>query len=459
MKIVIGVDIGTTSISINLIEQTTGRVVKSATYSNNSSMSSKDDFSDLQDPEVICEIVSKSLIEITREYDISSIGITGQMHGIVYIDKDGNAVSPLYTWRDACGNETCIQIDSNKSYWKVLSEQTGYAMASGFGCTTFYYHTLTAQLPQKAVKFCTIQDYIVIKLVNKKSPVMHISNAASLGLFDLDKNCFDISVFDKVGLDPSFLPEVTKDNIIIGYYNDNIPVSVAIGDNQASFLGSVRDMENSILINIGTGSQISFMTRETQNYLSMEVRTLAEEYMLQVGSSLCGGRALAILETFFRKITEVVVQDKIQSAYPGIDTCIEKIMMQNNYIDDKKGLKISTKFSGSRRNPEERGCIYNISTDNFTPENMIIGFLKGTINELYEMYQSSGFEHSVLVGSGNGLRKNILLRKLLEETFGMKLYIPKHKEEAAYGAALYSLVCSGFYKNIREVQKLIIYEE
>ena len=36
--------------------------------------------------------------------DIAVIGITGQMHGIVYTDCNGMAISPLYTWQDGRGN-------------------------------------------------------------------------------------------------------------------------------------------------------------------------------------------------------------------------------------------------------------------------------------------------------------------------------------------------------------------
>ena len=38
-----------------------------------------------------------------------------------------------------------------------------------------------------------------------------------------------------------------------------ISVSVAIGDNQANFLGSVRDLQEEVLVNIGTGSQMSML--------------------------------------------------------------------------------------------------------------------------------------------------------------------------------------------------------
>ena len=67
-----------------------------------------------------------------------------------------------------------------------------------------------------------------------------------------------------LGIDIPYIPTVTDDYTIVGFA-DTVPVSVAIGDNQASFLGSVRDIDNSVLVNIGTGSQISAVLRCNQD--------------------------------------------------------------------------------------------------------------------------------------------------------------------------------------------------
>ena len=47
----------------------------------------------------------------------------------------------------------------------------------------------------------------------------------------------------------------------------------------------------------------------------------------------------------------------------------------------------------------------------------------------------------ILVGAGNGLRNNRALRNMIAERFQMDLRIPVHREEAAFGAALFSLKC------------------
>jgi ribulose kinase len=61
------------------------------------------------------------------------------------------------------------------------------------------------------------------------------------------------------------------------------------------------------------------------------------------------------------------------------------------------------------------------------------------------------------VGSGNGVRKNPALVSALEKTFGTKMLIPNHTEEAATGAALYGLVSCKAFKTAKEAQNLIKY--
>ena len=463
MTAAIGVDIGTTTISINLIEKQSGAVIQRVTLPNHSSLKrgEQDLFSDLQNPDAIFELVQSVLQELTASENVCSIGITGQMHGIVYLNASGQAVSPLYTWRDGRGNMPCHISRDGKSYAEYLSELTGYSMASGYGCTTYFYHTVTKSVPEGAACFCSVQDYIAMRLVGARRPLLHVTNAAGFGLFDFSSMTFDAAAIKKAGMTPDFLPKVISDSAVAGMYKGSIPVSVAIGDNQASFLGSVRDMENSVLANVGTGSQITFAAKRAEIMPGLELRPCTDGYLLQVGSSLCGGRALALLEEFFRKTAEMVAQKKIESAYPGMDTHLERWLRENTegVLHTANQLEVSTKFCGTRENPAERGAIKNIGMQNFTPENMAVGFLNGIASELFEMYQRAGVNHSVLVGAGNGMRKNRVLRKMMELVFRRKLYIPAHKEEAAYGAALFSLVCAGFCKDIQEAQQCIKYEQ
>ena len=102
--------------------------------------------------------------------------------------------------------------------------------------------------------------------------------------------------------------------------------------------------------------------------------------------------------------------------------------------------KVDTAFSGTRSNPSHRGMIAGIGVENFHPGALTVGVICGILNELHEQYeqmcQLTGKKATRLTGSGNGIRRNSLMRRLAEEMFKMPMEIPEYEEEAAYGAAL-----------------------
>ena len=83
-------------------------------------------------------------------------------------------------------------------------------------------------------------------------------------------------------------------------------------------------------------------------------------------------------------------------------------------------------------------------------------------NELSEMYKAGVSvcekKPGQLIASGNGIRKNKTLQKIVSDIFGMELKIPAHKEEAAYGSAIFSLTSAGIYDTIQSALQLIQYE-
>ena len=113
-------------------------------------------------------------IGLTGPGEISAaIGLTGQMHGIVYTDCAGRPLSPLYTWQDQRGETVREQILG----------KTGISVPGGYGFATHYYNMIHGLVPKGAVSLCTIMDLFGMHLTGNSRPLMHSSNAASLGLF------------------------------------------------------------------------------------------------------------------------------------------------------------------------------------------------------------------------------------------------------------------------------------
>ena len=131
-----GIDVGTTTVCGIVLDTDTGKVIDVRTLANDSVIEGES-YEWLQGPDRIWELVQQMYQEFTSKHEICSIGLTGQMHGILYIDAEGNCVSPLYTWQDERGN---LDMGNGKTYAEYLTEQTGYQMATGFGVTTHYYN-------------------------------------------------------------------------------------------------------------------------------------------------------------------------------------------------------------------------------------------------------------------------------------------------------------------------------
>lgn len=425
----IGLDIGTTTISAVVADTITGNVEKAYTVKNDSFLETAETWEKLQDPETIVKKCRKLLEEILAENpEIGAIGLTGQMHGIVYVDQEGKHVSPLYTWQDQRGDLCCF---SGESVCTRVKEETGQKIYTGYGLATHLYLTWKKEVPKSAKKICSIADYLGMILTGRKEPLVHSSNGASFGLYDVEHNRFLIECLEPFGIDPSILPEITDHWERIGTYQ-GIPVVSAIGDNQASFLGTVKETDTSILVNMGTGGQIAVLSQKYVQAEGVETRPYGDGNYLLVGSSLCGGRAYALLEQFFHSYTQAAGID-------GLDhyQVMAKIMEEAQEIHR---WNVTTTFSGTREEPEKRGMMEGIGTENFTPAAMIYGVLDGMAQELYEMYQQMGETiHSgkdTMMASGNGIRKNSYLRKIFEEKFGLRLQMAEQEEEAAYGAAM-----------------------
>lgn len=424
----IGIDIGTTKICGILFNSNSKTIEKVISHTNNTWISSAHSWEKIQNPDEIYNITFKILKELYTD-EVCSIGITGQMHGILYTDIQLNAVSPLYTWQDERGNLPF----KGTTYAKYLDSYSGY------GNVTHFYNEQNRLIPKSAALYCTITDYICAKITGASKPIMHISNACSLGLFDINSTVFTSQ--------NSFQPKVAITAQILGKWN-NTPVSISLGDNQASFIGCGCS-ENSVLLNIGTGGQVSMLSNIAAPPQGTEIRPLYDDKKIIVGSSLCGGRAYALLEKFFRQVF-TMSENSQEDIYEW--------MLEESKKAPSTDMFFSTLFCGTREHPHIHASINNLTEDNFNPASLIRACMNGIVAELYDLYSLTGKNYTRLIASGNGIRKNPELRKTAEKFFNKRALIPKHREEAAVGAALFSLAALNQYDPLDYAKRSIEYE-
>ena len=429
LPLTLGLDIGTTTISAAVLEPVSRRAVAVYTVRNHYALPPLHPWERLQDAERIFSKVKRLLDFLLKRYPkVTAIGLTGQMHGILYLNDEGRALTPLYTWQDGRAGE------GFPSACRYIAEKTGYRLSPGYGLATHVSEAMAGHVPSETAMLCTVMDYTAARLCGHARPITHASNAASLGLFDLTKGCFDLTALETLGIPLSLLPTVTHKAEIVGFYN-GIPIAVPIGDNQAGFLGAVRDGAHAALANFGTGSQISLLTDSPEAVTcdpDIEVRPFLEGSFMVSGSALCGGRAYAVVERFFSRYAAACgLPDKRQ--YETMNR-LAADGLKNGTI-----LPVRTTFCGTRSDPTLRGSVTGLTEDNFTPEGFIAGTVMGMAEELYGMFGRMPRERvSTLVVSGNAARLNPALPVALERVFGMAVSIPDHREEAAVGAALFA---------------------
>ena len=480
-RCVLGLDFGTTKVACVLIDLEEGSLLDSASVDTNAYTRCKSPLYYEQNTGrvqgALTEVISRCMKRF--EGEIFSIGITGQMHGVVGLDERSNPVTNLVTWQDERGNEPG---KNGRTLLEEMEQRGGKrAIATGYGIVTLYDWIVRKRL-RDISKVCTIPDYFGMRMTGQKQPVIDDTMADSTGAFDPWERAWDHGYISDLGLDAGVLPDVVPPSTVLGQVRDDDiltlltgsrpPVSVSIGDNQASYIGSVRDYSDTILINIGTSSQVSYLSEFSPSVdgknsedgppsvdgpppvdgYDVVVRPFVDGRRLVSGNSLSGGCSYARLRGFFEETGRDLfgVTD-----FSGLWERMEALASEQ---EESGGLELNPLFWGKRSDPAARGFIRGLNYKNFTPSNLIYTTLEGIVNILMEMADGRTIkEKRSLVGSGNALRKNKTLRKVTERIFRKKLLVPLYEEEAAIGAAINGAVACGLVKNFSDAGSIIRY--
>jgi sedoheptulokinase len=411
----IGIDIGTSKIG-GILFDFKGKKSETVLRENNSAINLAYEWEKIQNPDKILLIVKEILfLFLLKINDIEGIGITGQMHGIIYVDKLGNPLSHLSKWQDGRGN---LPLRKNMSYAVFLQRETGYPVSTAYGLVSLFFNYMNIAVPKNGSGICTIMDYVAIKLTGEKRSVIDCTNAVASGFFGLKKMKFYYEALIDVSIDPAVLSELVRQGEATGAYK-NIPIYPAVGDNQASLLGSVKKLRESVPVYVGTSGRVSIYTDNYVFTKSLDIRLFIEGVYLLVGASLCGGISFTVLKNFFDQTIKLFCPPKLfQADFYTFANSIDPSVLKY-----KDSLKVKTLFNGTRANTSKKESIKNLSLENFTPENLVAGSFTGICDELYDYFkclpETSVKKTRFLVGSGDAIRKNTILLKVFEKRFGL----------------------------------------
>ncbi|WP_456312002.1 xylulokinase [Pseudomonas shirazensis] len=233
----IGYDIGSSSVKVALVEAETGKkiIVLNEPQNEMEIIALHSDWAE-QDPEIwwqhICTATKRAIREANIEASkITGVGISYQMHGLVIVDKDGNALRNSIIWCDSraveIGNEAFAEIGEQKCMEHLLNSPGNFTASK-----LKWVKENEPEIYSKIYKYMLPGDYIALKLTGE---ITTTKNGLSEGmLWDYKENKVANWLLDYYGIDPSLTPNIVENFTNQGILNEKgakeagLPVGIPV---------------------------------------------------------------------------------------------------------------------------------------------------------------------------------------------------------------------------------------
>lgn len=255
----------------------------------------------------LVEMVRTAVTELADGLKEATIAISNEMHGFILTDKDGRPLTDYISWQREFGNLLLSDGTTPVSYFKGLDEEvhkTGMNLRTSLPSANLRYVIDTIGCGN--CFFYTLGDYIIYALSGRR-PVCHVTNAAATGLFDLKENRWNYKLIEAAEATNISFPEVGSGIMEFSIEKTHLNVLPAIGDQQATLLGTgfENDNDNDISFNLGTGAQVSRLVKEPSFSDKWQIRPYFDGMYLKTIPHLPSGRAVNV---YFRFVKEIATE-------------------------------------------------------------------------------------------------------------------------------------------------------
>ena len=455
MQHLLGIDVSTTAVKVILLD-THGGVVSSAL--SPLSLSIPRPGWREQDPRDWWDATVTSLRALldqsnVRPENIVALGLTGQMHGAVFLDARGEVIRPAILWNDARSAAQCAEITDLVGE-DQLREITGNPALVGFQAPKILW--LREHEPENFTKVRHIllpKDYIRYRLSGEFAT--DTSDAAGTLLLDLAKRNWSDEILSRLEIPRAWLPDVYEGPDVTGYVTveasqltglpPGTPVVAGAGDNAAAAIGSGVVQEGTGLLSLGTSGVIFVPTDapriDPTGALHAFCHAIPGAYHL-MGVTLSAGGSLRW------------ARDILSSVRSDTDTYDSFIEPAKHIAPGAEGLFFLPYLSGERTphmDPTARGAWIGLGLAH-RQEHLIRAVLEGVafaLRDAWERITALGVAPSALRIVGGGA-KSATWREILAAVLDVPLQQLAVDEGAAFGAALLASVGSGVFTDIDE---------
>jgi xylulokinase len=378
-----------------------------------------------------------------------ALGLTGQMHGSVFLDERDAVIRPAILWNDQRTVTQSAEI-TNAVGADRLIEITGNPAITGFQAPKILW--LRDREPEAYARVRHVllpKDYVRLRLTGERAT--DVSDASGTLLLDLRARHWSGEILGRLDIQRGWLPDVLEGPDLAGRITASasevtglaasIPVAAGGGDNAAAAVGTGIVRDGVVSCSIGTSGVVFAHTDaplvEPRGRLHAFCHAVPGAYhlmgvTLSAGGSLRWWRDLIGAELDYDALSELAGQ-----ARPG-----------------SEGLVFMPYLSGERTphlDPDARGAFAGL-TLRHTRAHLTRAVMEGVAYSLadsLDLMRALGVRIGEIRAIGGGAR-SALWRQILADVFGQPIHRTTVEEGPAFGAALLAGVTAGVFRDVHE---------
>ncbi len=465
MGYTIGVDIGTSGTKSLLIDPD-GNILSESSAAYGVSMP-KPMWTE-QDPEDWWAATVKTIRAVVKAShakpaDVKAIGLSGQMHGSVFLDKSGKVIRPALLWNDQRTAAECDEITELAGGRDELIRMVANPALTGFTAPKILW--LRNKEPKRFARLKHVllpKDEIRRRLTGELAT--DASDASGMLLLDVRNRCWSDELLGKLQLDRSLLGRVYESDEVTGSLRPEIAEKLGLttdckvvggaGDCAAGAVGNGIVRRGVLTASLGTSGVMFVHCDEPQTDKQGRLHTFCHAvngkwHMMGVTLSAAGS-----LQWFVESVCKELATRRGADPYHTINTEAASIPAGS------EGLLFTPYLAGERTphaDPHARGCFVGL-TSKHQRGHMAKAVMEGvamSLRESLEIIKDLGVPVREMRLSGGGA-KSQLWKQIFADVMDQTACTINAEQGPAYGVALLAAVGSGQYKNIEEACKATI---
>jgi len=450
MKLFLGLDVSTTGAKALLIDEK-GTVISSATAPL--TLSTPHPLWSEQDPREWWIGMAKSIHQALEKADVpgsavTAIGLTGQMHGLVLLDEQGEVLRPAILWNDQRTGAQCDEMRARLGRTHLI-QLTGNDALTGFTAPKILWvHQNEPEIYARARHVLLPKDYIRYRLTGEYA--MDKADGSGTILFDLKTRDWSPEVLSALEIPADWLPPTFEGSAVTGTVSglaasetglaQGIPVVGGGGDQAAQAVGVGAVQSGIIALTLGTSGVVFAATEsplvEPDGRLHAFCHALPGRWHFMGVMLSAAGSLQWYRDTLAPQM--------------GFDDLVNEAA---NVPAGSEGLLFLPYLSGERTpypDPLARAAWVGL-TVRHTRAHLTRAVLEGVafgIKDSFTLIQNAGLGTIEQVRISGGGAKSPLWRQIMADVLGVELVTVNTTEGAAFGAALLAGVGAGFYADV-----------